>query len=240
MASNRFVSPKWLIVPLVFALACAKEKQGEVQAPAYEIDNSEDPSSSSGVGMMAEIGGLNEEKVAKAFKRLQPDFTNCLTAGLRRVEFLAGEVQFLVQIDLQGNAQGAFIEHSSLGDVETEACMIERIKSVQWPKPVGGKIGLARSGLAFDTPPDVRAPVAWSSDDVAETLSKNEAALASCIGKGPFEITAYVAKDGKVMSAGVAYTEAENESAARCYIEQIRELKFSSPGSWPAKVTFKR
>jgi hypothetical protein len=240
MASNRFVSPKWLVLFVPFAFGCGKTKQSEVQAPAYEVDNSEDSSTPEGMGMMAEIGGLNEEKVSKTFKRLQPEFTKCLMSGLSRVEFLAGEVQFLVEVDLEGHAQGAFIEHSTLGDFETENCMVDQIKNTRWPKPVGGKIGLARSGLAFETPPDVRPPVSWSSDDVADTLSKSSSSLASCVGKGPYEITAYVSRDGSVMSAGVAFADAESAEGARCYIEQLKGLKFSSPGSWPAKVSFKR
>jgi hypothetical protein len=239
MKSKRPRSP-WLLIPLAFSAACAQDKPAETPAPTYQIDNSEDPTSRSGVGMMAEIGGLNEEKVAKTFKRLQPEFTSCLMAGLKRVEFLAGEVQFLVHVDLEGQVADAFIEHSSLGDFDTEACMIERIRATKWPKPVGGRIGLARSGLAFETPPDARPPVMWTGDDVASTLSRNQSTLGSCGGSGPFEITAYVAKDGSVMSAGIAHSTAADSTAAACYLEKIKELKFPSPGSWPAKVTFKR
>jgi hypothetical protein len=240
MKSNRPRSKPWLLLAVLFSAACAQEKPAEAPTPTYQIDNSEDPTSSSGVGMMAEIGGLNEEKVSKTFKRLQPGFTGCLMAGLKRVEFLAGEVQFLVHVDLEGQVAESFIEHSSLGDVETEMCMLDCIKATKWPKPVGGRIGLARSGLAFETPPDARPPVLWTSDDVASTLRKNEPTLKSCGGSGPFEITAYVAKDGRVMSAGIAHATTADDRAATCYLEQIKELKFPSPGSWPAKVTFKR
>jgi len=192
------------------------------------------------MGVMAEVGGLNEEKVEKTFKRLQPAFTDCLMAGLKRVEFLGGEVQFLVEVSLEGQAGAAFIEHSTLGDSETELCMLSSIAASKWPKPVGGRIGLARSGLTFDVPNDVRGPVLWTSNNIADTLSRNEANLSECGSGGPFEITSYVQTNGTVMAAGIAYSNAASQPAAECYLERVRAIKFPSPGSWPAKVTFKR
>jgi hypothetical protein len=241
MKFSRPSALKSLVLGAVLAaLACSKSKQEEVQAPPPSADDADDSSASSGMGVMAEVGGLNEEKVEKTFKRLQPGFTDCLMAGLGRVEFLGGEVRFLVQVSLDGHAEGAFIEHSTLGDAETERCMLDRIQATTWPKPVGGRIGLARSGLTFDVPNDVRAPVAWTSNNVADALSRNQANLNSCGPGGPFEITAYVDTSGAVLAAGIAYSDAASQAAAECHLDRIREIKFSSPGSWPAKVTFKR
>lgn len=223
------------VLPLV--LACSKAPQ-PAEEPRYEIDDSEE--TRGGPEMMAEFGGLNEEKVARVFKNVQPALADCLMKGYDRVEFLGGEVRFLVNVNLSGRAESAFIESSNLGDYETERCMLRELSSQKWPKPVGGRIGPARNSIAFDPPSDVRAPVQWSSDDVRSALAQGSEQLRACGGHGPFVITAYVSTNGSVLSVGVAHADPHGEAAAECLLQAVRSLKFPSPGSWPAKVSFER
>ncbi len=223
------------LLPLV--LACSKSAP-PAEEPRYELDDEEE--SSGGPEMMAEFGGLNEEKVARVFKNVQPALSDCLMKGYSRVEFLGGEVRFLVNVNLSGRAESAFIESSNLGDYETERCMLRELASQKWPKPVGGRIGPARNSIAFDPPSDVRAPVDWSTSDVRTALAQGSDDLRACGGNGPFVITAYVNTNGSVMSAGVAHSDPNGEAAAECLLNAVRSLRFPSPGSWPAKVTFER
>ena len=65
-------------------------------------------------------------------------------------------------------------------------------------------------------------------------------ALAACGGGGPFSVTAYVKTNGSVLSAGVAHSDDQGDDAAKCIVEAVKHAKFASPGSWPAKVTFRR
>lgn len=222
----------------VLFLAACSHPQPPAEEPKYEIDNSEERSG--GPEMMAEFGGMNEEKVSRVFKNVQPDLATCLMKGYERVEFLGGEVRFLVNVNLSGRAESAFIEGSDLGDYETERCMLNHLADQKWPKPVGGKIGPARSSIAFDAPSDVRPPVQWESGDVREALARGSSSLQACGEGGPFVITAYVSTAGSVLSAGVAYSDAAGDEAAACLVKAVRSLKFPSPGSWPAKVSFER
>jgi hypothetical protein len=64
--------------------------------------------------------------------------------------------------------------------------------------------------------------------------------MASCGGGGPFNITAYVRTNGSVLSAGVAHSDDAGDKTAACLVEAIKHAKFGSPGSWPAKLTFRR
>lgn len=218
------------------AVACGG-KQEEAKAPTYEIDDEQDHSG--GMEMMQEFGGMNEEKVQKTIEKLYPSLTECLMDGYKKVEFLGGEVGFLVKVNLKGEAEAAHAESSTLGNYQAEQCMLDKLKASRWPKPVGGKIGLARTSIAFDPPADVRAPVSWGQDDIQKLLESSREELHSCGRGGPFTITAYVSTRGQAMSVGVAHADDSGESTAACLVGVVQSMHFPSPGSWPAKVTFR-
>lgn len=221
----------------LLSTACSK-KQEEAKSPGYEVDNERDDSG--GMEMMQEFGGMNEEKVQKTIERLYPSLSDCLMNNQENVEFLGGEVAFLIKVNMSGRAEVAHAERSTLGSYDAEQCMLEKLKESRWPKPVGGRIGLARTSIAFDPPSDVRPPVAWDLEDIDETLSQHRAELDACGSGGPFEITAYVRTNGSVLAAGIAHADDAGDSTASCLVSTVREIQFKSPGSWPAKVTFSR
>ena len=218
--------------------ACGGSQAPESKAPAPEIDHERDDSG--GIEMMQEFGGMNEEKVKKTVEKLYPTLSDCLMNGSKRVDFLGGEVAFLVKVNTAGAAEIAHAERSTLGDYASERCMLDTLKKSRWPKPVGGRIGLARTSIAFDPPSDVRPPVEWSESDVQSALEKNDGELSACGRGGPFEITAYVDTKGRVMTAGIAHTDDSGDEAAACLVQTVESIVFGSPGSWPAKVTFRR
>lgn len=233
----RFTLPVSCIALASLLSACGS-KQEEAKAPSYEVDEEQD--SLGGMEMMQEFGGMNEEKVQKTIERLYPSLSDCLMEGYKRVEFLGGEVAFLVKVNMEGRAEAAHAESSTLGDYQAEQCMLDKLRASRWPKPVGGRIGLARTSIAFDPPADIRAPVRWHEDDVHATIESARADLDACGRGGPFTITAYVNTRGKVMSAGVSHSDDSGESTAACLVGAVQSIQFPSPGSWPAKVSFRR
>ena len=190
--------------------------------------------------MSAEIGGLNEEKVDKTFQRALPDFQKCLDDGAKRVEFLGGSVGFFVKIDATGHIDHAHLEKSTIGDRETEKCLLDSLRSKHWPKPVGGLHGIARKSFDFDPPSHVRAPTSWDGDRVSQGVGKLSHKLSVCKkgASGAFEATLYVATDGSVLAAGVTPPDEAGEADVDCLVDILRGATLPSPGSWPAKVTF--
>src|SRR5690606_20929343 len=155
------------------------------------------------------------------------------------LEFLGGDVSFFVKINQQGELSHAHLEESTLGDRDTELCMLRALGKHDWPKPVGGETGLARKSFSFDMPNDVRPPTDWSQESIEETLEELSEDIDGCkTGGGAFSITMYVSTDGSVMAAGVAHVEEGGEAAADCLVAALKQAKFPSPGSWPAKVSF--
>jgi len=230
------VRPTFLILTCLLA-SCSSKQAPEPKTSAVQLDD--EPDDSGGVEMTQEFGGMNEEKVKRTIENLYPSLSECLMNGSKRVDFLGGEVAFLVKVNTAGQAMAAHAERSTLGDFASERCMLGELKKSRWPKPVGGRIGLARTSIAFDPPSDVRPPVEWSESDVRDALEDHRSELQACGRGGPFEITAYVDTKGRVMTAGVAHADDSGEEAASCLVQAVEGIKFGSPGSWPAKVTFR-
>jgi hypothetical protein len=220
-------------------IACGGGDQKRPKASdemTVEDDAGDQPS---GVSVSSEIGGLNQEAVDNVFAKASSDLQGCLDAGAKRVEFLGGDVGFLVKIGQDGRVSHAHLEASTIGDRTTEVCMIDVLKRRSWPKPVGGDTGIAQKPFSFDMPNDVRPPTDWSVDSIEEALDKLNDEIRECkAGTGSFSVTMYVDTDGSVLSAGIAHADDSGESAADCLLGVVKAATYPSPGSWPAKVTF--
>jgi hypothetical protein len=228
---------------LSISVACLAIACGGSEPPPKTSDDApemEDDERRPSADISSEVGGLNEQKVDKAFEGALDNLQSCLNDGARRVEFLGGSVSFFVKINSKGRVANAYAEKSTLGDRETEKCMLDSLRKKRWPKPVGGQVGLARKSFDFDPPNDVRPPTEWDGENVSQVLEKLEKDIRGCKNgvSGQFEATLYVATDGSVLSVGVTPPSEEGEEAVDCLVDALKSASFPSPGSWPAKVTF--
>jgi hypothetical protein len=192
------------------------------------------------LSISGQLGSLDESKVEESFNRLLPKLGDCLSQGSSRVEFIGGHVKFFVRISLDGSAKWAYLPESTIGDRETERCMLGVVKAARWPLPAEGE-GQAQKAFDFDPSPDIREAVAWGSDRVAKALAAARPKLDHCTQAAPgrYRATAYIQTKGTPISAGVAPPDEHGEPAAvDCIVEVIKAMRFPSPGSWPAKVVF--
>jgi hypothetical protein len=229
--------PVCSLVLLAGLAACGgNEPVAQAPAPTTEPSDEEAPQ----MGVSAEIGGLSEDKVDKTFQKALPDFQRCLDDGAKRVEYLGGSVSFFVKIDAKGRVDHAHLEKSTIGDRDTEKCLLDSLRSKKWPKPIGGLHGLARKSFDFDPPNDVRAPTSWESDRASDAVSKLSKKIQGCKkgASGSFEATAYVGTEGNVLSASVTPPDEAGEQQVDCLVDALKSATLPSPGSWPAKVTF--
>lgn len=227
------------LTPLVAALACGGGDEKQAKSADDIVIEEEPDDGLDGVSVSSEIGGLNQEAVDQVFAKSGGDLRQCLSEGAERVEFLGGDVSFFLKIGADGQVSHAHLEESTLGDRDTEVCMLNALKQRTWPKPVGGEAGIARKPFSFDMPNDVRPPTDWTQESIDETLQELAQDIDGCkTGSGSFTVTMYVGTDGSVMSAGVAHADEGGESAADCLVAMLKQAKFPSPGSWPAKISF--
>jgi hypothetical protein len=188
----------------------------------------------------SEVGALDQDKVQSTLNRTSGKLTGCFQSGLRRVPFMGGEIKFALRIGQDGVANVAYLKESTLGDRDTESCMLNALRGASWPAPVGGNEGLAEGGFAFDPSADERPPVTLDPDKLGKALAEAQNALASCrssAGAGALKATMYIDTDGKPLAVGVSSADAKGESAATCAVDALRKMTFPSPGSYAGKVS---
>jgi hypothetical protein len=237
---NAFVSAATISVASMSLFGCGgnkpppKPQVQDVAAPAAERQPD--------VNVNAEIGGLNEEATGKIFERAEPGFDRCYKSRTKQVEFLAGTVRFFVVIGSDQKASSVTIEESSLGDREAEKCMQGVLFRQKWPKPVGGRTAHARyTAAAFEPPdPEVREPVSVGPDQIGKLRGKLKKQAGECrVGSAsPYQITAYIDTNGKVITASATSADPAGELTIDCLVDLVRTAQFPSPGSYAGKVTF--
>jgi hypothetical protein len=230
-----------LVVSMVTIVSCGGTEP-TAQTPALEAPKASAarPKPKQRLAISGQLGSLDQGKVDETFNRLMPKFGDCLSQGTARVEFIGGHVKFFLRIAMDGTAKWAYLSESTIGDRDTERCMLGAAKSARWPVPLEGE-GQAQKAFDFDPSPDVRDAVPWGTDRVAKTLASARVKLGQCTQGAPgrYHATVYVQTNGTALSAGVAPPNERGETASTdCLVEVLRGMKFPSPGSWPAKVTF--
>ncbi|HEY8077601.1 MAG TPA: AgmX/PglI C-terminal domain-containing protein [Labilithrix sp.] len=213
-----------------------------------------------------ELGSIDERAVEKTFDDLSSKLTDCQAQGRSRVEYLAGDVKVYLRIDPAGRVKYGWFEDSSLGDRETERCLMDVFQRTSWPKPVGGEADV-RHGFGFD-PAGERPPSnAWGPEKIVSALDdhkdvKKDVQKCKSGVKGDFKLTAYVVHDdappkkaaasakkkpdkhekdkhgGKFQAIGVAAPGKEGADKVDCVVDALRSLELPDPGSYAVKVQF--
>ncbi len=221
------------------ALGCGASAPPPVEAPDEDPNKGAREQRTSGPSVESEIGGLDDLKVKQPFEHLSGKLNGCYTTGSQRLAYMAGEVRFMVRVKKDGSARWAYLKDSTLGDRETEVCMLGVLKDTSWPRPLGGE-GLAENSFTFEPGGEERPPVAWSPEQLGSGQRKAKTALAQCrkqAGTRSLKATMYVETDGKASAVGVASGDEKGDAAADCVIQALKGIKFPSPGSYASKVT---
>ena len=189
-----------------------------------------------------ELGSIDDRAVSNTFQDLGGSFQQCQTSGLKRLPYLSGVVKFFMRVGEDGRTKWTYLEQSTLGDYDSEKCMLDVIEGAQWPKPIGGDATVERD-LTFD-PSEARQPADWPPDKVAATLGHHKKDTDKCTDATPstkYSVTAYVephGKEGRVTAVGVAVSNKEGVAQTKCIVDAVKAMKMPSPGSYAAKVAF--
>ncbi len=257
-------------VSLVGALAligCGSSPPPKVEEPVKEDTRSH--SSGPKLQMSQELGSIDQRKVEQTFASLvSGTLENCHKEGRDRIEYLTGDVKVFLRIDGTGHVKYGFFEDSTLGDRETEKCIMGIFNGTSWPKPEGGEAEV-RSGFGWG-PGGEREPTAWSSDKVTSALAdakdvKKDVDKCKHGISGDFHVTGYVESDdgehkkskptakpkhgkpgagaakesgGRFKAIGITPPNKEGAEKLDCLVDALKPLELPSPGSYVAKVTF--
>ena len=182
------------LVTLASLVACGGAPPPKVEEPVKE--DSHERRGGPNLQMSQELGSIDQRAVEKTFAGLvSGPLENCHKQGRDRVEVLTGDVKIFLRIDPSGRVKYGYFEDSTLGDRDTEKCIMGIFSGTSWPKPEGGEAEV-RSGFGWG-PGGERAPTSWSSDKVTTALAESKHVrkdLDKCRGsvKGDFRVTAYV------------------------------------------------
>jgi len=221
----------------LFACGAAVEKAPD--DPVTDASSRDRGDRGPGISMESEVGALNEAAVTTAFQKSADGMLQCLKKASNRLPYISGVAGVYVRVGESG-VKYAYMKRSSLGDRDTEQCMLDIIRKQSWPAPVGGKEGFAENEFTFDPPDRVRMPVSWSEGDAGKTVEDAKKVLARCKAKsasGRLTATLYVETDGSVLAAGVSGEQPGTEQAASCVVDGLKAIKLGSPGSFAAKLT---
>ncbi len=83
-------------------------------------------------------GGLTMDQIAAVINRHQGEIVNCYEKGLQVKPNLAGRVGVKFMINGGGRVSVANVNGSSLADSKVEGCILNRLRSWPFPKPIGG------------------------------------------------------------------------------------------------------
>jgi len=159
-----------------------------VEAPAVEAPVAEAPV------VRQELGSIDDGAVGATFTKIGPQLETCHAEGRARVGALAGDVAIFVRVDAHGAAKYAYFESSTLGERDTEKCILDLVAQTTWPAPTGGEAEI-RHSLGWDAGNE-RKPATWDSEKVTFALdasSPTRRALDRCKrGSSSITLTGYV------------------------------------------------
>jgi hypothetical protein len=228
---------KWLLVLGLASAACgakapAAEAPEESRSSGSEVESSSDALSITGLR-----GTLSQHEIQGALEPRMMKFSRCVQKRSGDVEWVSGAMAFEFKVALDGSVASVYPKQSSMGDRETERCMLDVAKSTRFPAPHGGEAEFSWS-LEVPLDSEIRTPVPWSAVEAGTVLSERAPELSSQCGAGPFDLTAYVDVDGKVVAVGGAVQSEASAAQLDCVTQLVQTWVFPSPGSYAAKLNF--
>lgn len=192
------VSTRSAVAILCLSAATLAACGGSAPPPKMEEAPKEEPKSerpSGGPTIEQELGSIDQRAVEKKFFDLQSKLEACHTQGRDRVEYLSGDVKVFLRVGKDGRVKYSWFEESTLGDRETEKCILDLFSATDWPKPQGGEAEV-RNGFGWPAGNE-RPPTPWGPEKVIGALEENKDAkknVEKCKSgiSGDFRVTAYV------------------------------------------------
>lgn len=184
-----------LLVALAALAACGGSKPPPKTEDTAMDEGPKHEEGSGGASVSQELGSIDERAVEQTFDRLQSKLETCHKQARDRVEYLSGDVKVFLRIGQDGKVRYAFFEESTLGDRETEKCLLDLFAATDWPKPQGGEAEV-RNGFGWPAGSE-RQPTPWGPEKVSTALDgdkETKKAVEKCKAgiSGDFRVTAYV------------------------------------------------
>ena len=237
-ASEDKSSRAFIVAICVGSAACgAKAPVAEAPAERSSSGSEEAGSGSDALSVTGLRGTLSQYEIQNALEPRMMKFSRCVQKRAGDVEWVSGGIAFEFKVALDGSVASVYPSKSSFGDRETERCMLDIARGTRFPAPHGGEAEFSWS-LEVPLDPDVRTPVPWTAAEAGTVVNDRASELGAQCGAGPFDLTAYVDVEGKVVAAGGSAQSEAGAAQLDCVTQAVQGWLFPSPGSYAAKLNF--
>ena len=118
-----------------------------VCAPASAVQLA--PSASTGTAGPIIMGALDRALIDGVVKEQLPKIRYCYQKALMKKPWLTGEMKVKFTIAAGGEVSAAEVKSSTLNDAEVERCVVDRFRTMMFPKPQGGGIVIVSYPFVF-------------------------------------------------------------------------------------------
>jgi hypothetical protein len=228
-----------IIVSIGFYIAACGGKNQESNTKVVSVEDYETSTFTVGAGdgaVQGLLGTVTDDELERVFAEHREVMMRCYENALEDLEEIEGEVRFDMEVASDGTINSAFVSSSDLGSSDTESCMLDIVKNLQF-KRVSGGLAMINYPLTLDAPYDFPEPSAWTNNTVESVLSEHQSEISGCIqGRSGAHVTLYVGKGGMVLSSGASGDTKEAYESASCIASSAKTWTFSAPLGDLAKV----
>jgi len=235
-----------LVLGLVL-MACGAQPAKRVRSvpavakPRVESHAQHDARVNAAVQVRGIEGTLSNFDVRSAMEGRGREFGACHEPRAKALPVLAGQIEFAIQVDIDGQVRNVDVRASDLGDRELERCLTDVIRGTRFHKPHGGVANvtwlMALEPARLGTPAE-----AWEPGRIARVIDKNVDDLRGqcdlATSSGTLTITVYVGSRGRIVAAGVASPVGQSAESLDCVAENLRSWPMPKPRGRYAKVSF--
>jgi hypothetical protein len=186
-----------------------------------------------------QLGTLPQGVVSRVVRDATTSLAECYTRRHQSMPFLAGAITLKLRVGNDGAVRYALPIESTLGDRETERCMVDRAQTLHFTEPCGGEAEVTFP-LELEASEDARPATPVPASRLEATLREHRAAVARCTAGttgASFRVTLYLTPEGRVASSGTSIPSPEAVPAADCITREVASWRVPSPGSWYARTT---
>ena len=221
----------------VLILGCGGAKKEEPEVVSVEDYESstftveaKDPS------VQGLLGTVTDDEIQRVFNDSMRSLLKCYEDAVFELEEIEGNLRFGLEVASDGSVNHAFISESNLGSLETEGCMLQRIRRFHFQRQPGG-VAILSYPLELIPPYDHPPPKVWSREQLGSVLDEHRGEIANCLrGGSGAVVTLYIGQGGVVLSAGAAAADMGAFDGAVCVARAARGWTFSDPGDDLIKV----
>lgn len=173
-------------------------------------------------------GTLNTDDVHQTMEARQAVFDACIKQHRRRLRWVSGAIRFAFKVDAEGKVEQAHVLDSSIGHQALEACISSAVVETVFPKPSGRARAEFEWGLTVDPVPG-RLPEPVEADRLDRVLRKHTPEIyKKCEARRSrerFRVTAYIARDGHVLSIGAVAKPPRAAEKMPCVLGELANLR---------------